>query len=76
MLRSRAQALLEFDVIRERVADRTTYFPARRLAESMQPSYDEYEVSLLQQETAEGGRSWTRQGKWICSALTTWGSPS
>ncbi len=53
-LRSRAQALLEFDVIRERVADLTTYFPARRLAESMQPSYDEYEVSLLQQETAEG----------------------
>ena len=53
-LRSRAQALLEFDVIRERVAGRTTYFPARRLAESMQPSYDEYEVSLLQQETAEG----------------------
>ena len=54
MLRSRAQALLEFDVIRERVADRTTYFPARRLAESMQPSYDDYEVALLQQETAEG----------------------
>ena len=53
-LRSRAQALLEFDVIRERVADRTTYFPARQLAESMLPSYDEYEVSLLQQETAEG----------------------
>ncbi len=53
-LRSRAQVLLEFDVIRGRVADRTTYFPARRLAESMQPSYDEYEVALLQQETAEG----------------------
>ena len=54
VLRSRAQALLEFDVIRERVADRTTYFPARRLVESMQPSYDEYEVALLQQETVEG----------------------
>ena len=54
VLRSRAQALLEFDVIRERVADRTTYFPARRLVESMQPSYDDYEVALLQQETVEG----------------------
>ena len=53
-LRARAQALLEFDVIRERVADRATYFPARQLALSLQPSYDEYEVALLQQETVEG----------------------
>ena len=54
LLRERAQSLLEFDVIRERVADRVTYFPARQLALSLQPSYDEYEVALLQQETAEG----------------------
>ncbi len=53
-LREHAQTLLEFDVIRERVADRVTYFPARQLALSLQPSYDEYEVALLQQETAEG----------------------
>lgn len=53
-LRARTQALLEFDVIRERVAERTTYFPARQLALNMQPSYDGYEVALLQQETAEG----------------------
>ena len=53
-LRARAQTLLEFNVIRERVADRVTYFPARQMALSLQPSYDEYEVALLQQETAEG----------------------
>ncbi len=53
-LRDRAQTLLEFNVIRERVADRATYFPARQLALALQPSYDEYEVALLQQETAEG----------------------
>ena len=53
-LRARAQTLLEFNVIRERVSDRATYFPARQMALSLQPSYDEYEVELLQQETAEG----------------------
>ena len=53
-MRGRAQSLLEFDVIRERVADRATYFPARQLALNIQPSYDEYEVALLQQETVEG----------------------
>ena len=53
-LRDRAQSLLEFNTIRERVAERATYFPARQLAASMQPSYDEYEVALLQQETVEG----------------------
>ena len=53
-LRARAQTLLEFNVIRERVADRATYFPARQMALGLQPSYDEYEVALLQQETAEG----------------------
>ena len=53
-LRARAQTLLEFDAIRERIADRVTFFPARNLAESLQPSYDDYEVALLQQETVEG----------------------
>ena len=53
-LRARAQTLLEFNAIRERVADRATYFPARQMALGLQPSYDEYEVALLQQETAEG----------------------
>ena len=54
VLRTRAQALLEFDIIRDRVADRATFYPARQLALSMKPSYDEYEVALLQQETLEG----------------------
>ena len=53
-LRDRAQALLEFDVIRERVAERATFFPARQLALALRPSYDDYEVAMLQQETAEG----------------------
>ena len=53
-LREHTQALLEFDVIRERVADRATYFPARQLALNILPSYDDYEVALLQQETVEG----------------------
>ena len=53
-LRARTQALLEFDVIREAVANRATYLPARQLALGMEPSYDDYEVALLQQETAEG----------------------
>ncbi|MXY46982.1 MAG: hypothetical protein F4Y44_08365 [Chloroflexi bacterium] len=53
-LRDRAQALLEFDVIRGRVAERATFFPARQLALTLQPSYDDYEVAMLQQETAEG----------------------
>ena len=53
-LRDRAQALLEFDVIRERVAERATFFPARQLALELRPSYDDYEVAILQQETAEG----------------------
>lgn len=53
-LRARAQTLLEFDAIRDRIADRVTFFPARKLAASLQPSYDDYEVALLQQETAEG----------------------
>lgn len=50
----RAQTLLEFHAIRERVANLVTFLPARKLAESLQPSYDDYEVALLQQETAEG----------------------
>ncbi|MDE2686169.1 MAG: Smr/MutS family protein [Chloroflexota bacterium] len=53
-LRDRAQALLEFDVIRARVAERATFFPARQLALKLRPSYDDYEVAMLQQETAEG----------------------
>ena len=53
-LRDKAQALLEFHVIRERVAERATFFPARQLALTLRPSYDDYEVAMLQQETAEG----------------------
>ena len=53
-LRERTQGLMEFNVIRESVAERITFFPARRLALALRPSYDEYEVAMLQEETAEG----------------------
>lgn len=53
-LRNKTLELLEFPLIRERLADRTTYFPARQLALRLTPSYLEYEVEALQQETVEG----------------------
>ena len=53
-LRQKAQELLEFDLIRERVAERTVFFAARELALNLAPSWDEYDVAGLQQETSEG----------------------
>lgn len=53
-LREKALGLLEFDLIRERVAERTTFFAARELALGMVPAWDEYAVAELQQETSEG----------------------
>ncbi len=52
--RSRSLELLEYDVIRERLADHVTFFPARNLVSRMTPRYTGGEVSDLQQETAEG----------------------
>ena len=63
ILRAKTQALLEFHTIRERVANRASYFPAHQLALSLQPSYDAYEVELLQQETAEGRAVLDRSGE-------------
>ena len=52
--RAEALVLLDFPVIRERVAGNTTFFAARKLALSLQPVYEERQVEELQRETAEG----------------------
>lgn len=53
-LRARTQEILEFHLIRERVAERALFFPARQLALQLMPAWDAREVYELQQETAEG----------------------
>ncbi len=53
-LRSRALTLLDFHLVRQHVANRVTFFPARRLAFQMTPSHRSMEVDDLQKETAEG----------------------
>ncbi len=53
-MRARTQEILEFHLIRERVAERALFFPARQLARQLTPAWDAREVAELQQETAEG----------------------
>ena len=53
-LRAQTQEILEFHLIRERVAERALFFPARQLALQLTPAWDACEVAELQQETAEG----------------------
>lgn len=53
-LRARTQEILEFHLIRERVAERALFFPARQRALQLTPAWDAREVAELQQETAEG----------------------
>ena len=52
--RSKSIQLLEFDLIRERVADFASFYPARLLALRQIPSYLQREVEDLQLETVEG----------------------
>ncbi len=52
-LRESALRLLDFDQIRLRLADQTTFYEARRLALEIEPSFDPGEVELLQGETAD-----------------------
>ena len=52
-LRASALRLLDFDEIRRRLADQTTFHEARRLALETQPSFDPNEVERLQDETAD-----------------------
>ena len=53
-LREEALDLLDYGALREAVASRTRFPPARERALGMGPAYDEIEVARLQQETAEG----------------------
>ena len=48
--------MLEFDLVRERLARYTSYSPAMELAHSLVPSYDSAEVSRRQEETLEARR--------------------
>ena len=52
-LRQSALSLLDFDQIRDRLADQTTFYEARRLALEIQPSFDPGYVQTLQRETAD-----------------------
>ena len=52
-LRESALKLLDFDEIRQRLADQTTFYEARRLALEIRPSFDPDEVEILQRETAD-----------------------
>ena len=53
-LRALSMHALDFHQVRRHVANRVTFFPARRLALEMSPSYLPLRVDELQRETAEG----------------------
>ena len=48
---ARSQQLLEFPLVRERLADATSFPPSRRLAEALQPSDDPVVVTRRLDET-------------------------
>ena len=52
-LRASSMSLLDFDDSRQRLADHTTFYEARRLALEIAPSFDPFEVERLQRETAD-----------------------
>ncbi len=52
-LQDKTLRLLDYDTIREQLANNTTFFEARKLALELSPSFDEYEVERLQNETAD-----------------------
>ena len=52
-LRESALRLLDFDEIRSRLADHTTFYEARKLALEIQPSFDAAHIEQLQRETAD-----------------------
>ncbi len=45
--------LLDFDQVRQRLADHTTFYEARKLALEIRPSFDQSDVETLQSETAD-----------------------
>ena len=54
LLRASTLELLDFHVIRQRLAEHTTFPLARQLALRLTPSYDIQEILALHRETAEG----------------------
>lgn len=52
-LRASALGLLDFDEIRLRLADQTTFHEARKLALEIEPTFDPFEAGRLQDETAD-----------------------
>ncbi|HAL47753.1 MAG TPA: hypothetical protein DCP37_08365, partial [Dehalococcoidia bacterium] len=52
-LQDKTLKLLDYDTIRQQLANNTTFFEARKLALELSPSFDEYEVERLQNETAD-----------------------
>ena len=52
-LRASSLTLLDFDDIRRRLADNTTFYEARRLALEITPSFDPFDVERIQRETAD-----------------------
>ena len=55
-LRGESLEILEFHLVRERLAAHTTFPPARELALSLEPSYQSTQVAARQQETTEARR--------------------
>ena len=54
LLRVKSLELLDYPAIRQGVAGRANFLPARKLAMDMEPSYLGHEVDALQRQTAEG----------------------
>lgn len=55
-LQDRVLRLMDFDTIREQLANNATFFGARQLALNLVPTFDEREVQELQDETADAGQ--------------------
>ncbi len=55
--RAQTLDLLEFAQIRTQLAERTSFLPARRLALELTPSWTDYEVALLQDETVDARKA-------------------
>ncbi len=55
-IQERSLHLLEYHLVREKLAGYTTFYPARELALSLMPSYEPSQVARMQQETTEARR--------------------
>jgi DNA mismatch repair protein MutS2 len=55
-LQGKVLRLMDFDTIREQLANNATFFGARQMALNLMPSFDELEVEELQNETADASQ--------------------